>query len=81
MLVEAERLICANHDCRAELIVAKKPALEKQNVRCACGSELRKIYHPPKVTVLGRAFGNLRQPLPDGADAALAGSSRAGEAD
>jgi len=52
MIVEAERLVCTNHECRAEIIVVKKPALEKQNLRCACGSELKKIYHPPVATVL-----------------------------
>lgn len=52
MIVEAERLVCANHECRAEIIVVKKPALEKQNLRCTCGSEFKKIYHPPAVTVL-----------------------------
>jgi hypothetical protein len=52
MIVEAERLLCANHECRAEIIVVKKPALEKQNLRCTCGSEFKKIYHPTVVTVL-----------------------------
>lgn len=53
MIVEAKRLICTNHECRAEIIVVKKPALENQNLRCACGSEFKRIYHPPKMTVLG----------------------------
>jgi len=58
MIVEAERLVCANLECRAEIIVVKKPAIENQNLRCACGSELKKIYHPPKVTVLGTVPDN-----------------------
>jgi hypothetical protein len=52
MIGEAKRLVCANHECRAEIIVVKKPALEKQNIRCTCGSEFKNIYHPPEVTVL-----------------------------
>ena len=58
MIVEAKRLVCTNHECRAEIIVVKKHALEKQNLRCACGSELKKIYHPPKVTVHGPVLEN-----------------------
>jgi len=54
MVVEAERLVCTNQECRAEIIVVKKPAFEKQNFCCACGSVLKRIYHPPKVTVLGK---------------------------
>jgi len=53
MIVEAKRLVCTNHECRAEIIVVRKPAHEKQNLRCACGSEFKRIYHPPAVTVLG----------------------------
>ena len=52
MIVEAKRLVCTNHECRAEIIVVRKPAIEKQNLRCACGSEFKRIYHPPMVTVL-----------------------------
>jgi len=58
MIIQAERLICTNHECRAEIIVVRKPAIEKQNLRCACGSEFKKIYHPPKVTVLGTVPDN-----------------------
>jgi hypothetical protein len=53
MIVEAERLVCANHKCGAEFVVGTKPALEKQNARCCCGSELKKLYHPPVLTVYG----------------------------
>jgi len=60
MIVEAERLVCTNPECRAEIIVVRKPALEKQNLRCACGSELKGIYHPPVVTALGRVPDNFR---------------------
>jgi hypothetical protein len=59
MLVEAKRLVCTNQECKAEIIVVKKPALEKQNLRCSCGSELKRIYHPPVVTALGTAPDNL----------------------
>ena len=58
MIVEAKRLVRTNHECRAEIIVVKKPALEKQNLRCSCGSELKKIYHPPLVTALGTVPDN-----------------------
>ena len=58
MIIQAERLICTNHECRAEIIVVRKPALEKQNLRCACGSEFKRIYHPPVVTVLGTVPDN-----------------------
>jgi hypothetical protein len=61
MIAEAERLVCTDHECRAAIIVVKKPALEKQNLRCACGSELKKIYHPPNVTVLRFAPDNFRR--------------------
>jgi len=55
MSVEAKRLICTNHECRAEIIVLRKPIVERQNLRCACGSEFKRIYHPPVVKVLGTA--------------------------
>jgi hypothetical protein len=58
MVVEAKRLVCTNHECGAEIIVVKKPALEKQNLRCACGSELKRIYHTPVVTALGTVWDN-----------------------
>jgi hypothetical protein len=61
MLAEAKRLVCTNRECRAEIIVVKKPALEKQNLHCACGSELKKIYHPPVVAALGTIPDNLRR--------------------
>ena len=61
MIVEAKRLVCANHECRAEIIVVKKPALEKQNLRCACGSEFKRIYHPPVVTAIGTAPDKLHE--------------------
>jgi hypothetical protein len=58
MIVEAKRLVCVNQECRAEVIVVRKPASEKQNLRCACGSELKRIYHPPVVTAFGTVLGN-----------------------
>jgi hypothetical protein len=61
MLVEAKRLVCTNHECKAEIIVVKRPALEKQNLRCACGSELKRIYHPPVVTALGTVPDNFHR--------------------
>jgi len=61
MIVEAKRLVCTNHECRAEIIVVKKPPIEKQNLRCACGSEFKKIYHPPKLTVHRRVTHSTHQ--------------------
>jgi len=60
MIVEAERLTCTNHECGAEIIVVRKPAIEKQNLRCACGSEFKRAYRPPMITALGKVPGNLR---------------------
>ena len=57
MIVEAKKLVCTNQDCRAEITVVRKPAVEKQNLRCACGNEFKKIYHPPALTVLGEVPG------------------------
>jgi hypothetical protein len=59
MLVEAERLICTNRECKGEIIVVKKPALERQNLRCSCGSEMKKIYHAPKLKVLATVLKNV----------------------
>ena len=73
MIVEAKRLVCTNHECRAEIIIVKKPAFEKQNLRCACGSEFKKIYRPPKVTVLGTVSHNFHVPESGGVEV-VAGS-------
>jgi hypothetical protein len=62
VLVEAKRLVCTNQECKAEIIVVKKPTFEKLNLRCACGSELKRIYHPPVVTALGTVPDNLHLP-------------------
>ena len=53
MFVEAKRLVCTNLECKAEIIVVRKPAFEKQNLRCTCGSEFKRIYHPPAVRAVG----------------------------
>jgi len=60
MLVEAERLVCTNHDCSGEFVVVRKPVLEKQNLRCCCGNELKKLYHPPVLRVIGTGLDKLR---------------------
>jgi hypothetical protein len=52
MIAEQEHLVCTNHECGAEFIVRRKPALGKQNLRCACGSEVKKYYHAPEVWIL-----------------------------
>jgi hypothetical protein len=56
MIVEAECLVCPNHECGGEFVVKTKPAIQKQNMRCACGSGLKMVYHPPVLTVFGRAL-------------------------
>ena len=53
MIVEAERRVCTNHKCGAEFVVGRKPDVEKHNARCCCGSELKKPYRTPVLTVYG----------------------------
>lgn len=60
MIVEAEHLVCTNHKCGAEFVVVRKPDLEKQNARCRCGSELKKLYQTPVLTVYGRLLDIVR---------------------
>ena len=55
MLLVDEQLVCASHECGAEFVVKTKPAIHKQNMRCACGSALKKVYLPPVLTVYGTA--------------------------
>lgn len=55
MLLEEEHLVCTCHECRAEVVVKTKPAVEKQNMRCSCGSDLKKVYHSPELTQFGTA--------------------------
>jgi len=57
MSAEGEGLVCANHERGAELVVGKKPATEKPELGCFCGSELKKLYHPPVLTVFGTLVG------------------------
>lgn len=54
MHIGEEHLICMNHECRAEIYVSRNLAVEIQNLRCSCGSEFKKIYHPPVLTALGK---------------------------
>jgi hypothetical protein len=51
MTVEGERLICTNHGCGGEYLVWREPTLQNQNSRCACGSELKKYYHAPRLSI------------------------------
>jgi hypothetical protein len=55
MLLVDEHLVCTCHKCRAEFVVKTKPAIQKQNMRCACGCELKKVYRSPVLTVFGTA--------------------------
>jgi hypothetical protein len=61
MIVAEELLVCTRLECGAEFVVKREPAIKKQNVLCACGSELKKIYHPPVLTV----FDTVARPCPD----------------
>src|SRR4029077_18373310 len=58
LLVEAKRLVCTNHECRAEIIALQRSAFETHNFHCTCGSELKRIYHTPVVTPLGAVPDN-----------------------
>jgi len=51
MIVEGERLVCVNHECGGEYLAWRQPALQKQNLRCACGSELKKVYRAPRLAI------------------------------
>jgi hypothetical protein len=51
MIVEGERLVCVNHKCGGEYLVWRKPTLQKQNLRCTCGSELKKVYRAPRLAI------------------------------
>jgi hypothetical protein len=55
MLLVEEHLVCTCHECGAAFVVKTKPAIEKQKMRCACGSALKKVYRPPVLTVYGTA--------------------------
>lgn len=81
MNAEAKRLVCTNHECRAEIIIVKKPPIEKQNLRCACGSELKKIYHAPRLTVVGTLSRKSRQSKSESADTDVNGFSFADKND
>jgi hypothetical protein len=59
MLVKDEHLVCTNHNCGAEFVVGRKPAIEKQNVRCCCGSELKKPYQAPVLEVYGSVITHI----------------------
>jgi hypothetical protein len=53
MIVEEECLVCINHECGAEIVVRRKLALKKVKLRCPCGSELKRLYHPPVLRLFG----------------------------
>jgi hypothetical protein len=54
MYLVGEILVCTRRECGAEFVVKTKPAIEKQKVRCTCGSELKKPYNSPVLTVYGK---------------------------
>jgi hypothetical protein len=56
MLLVDEHLVCTCRECGAEFVVKTKPAIQKQNMRCACGSALKMAYRPPVLTVFGTAL-------------------------
>jgi hypothetical protein len=53
MIVEEECLVCIDHACVAEFVVRRKLALKKEKLRCACGSELKRLYHSPVLRLFG----------------------------
>ena len=72
MLLIEEHLVCSCHECGAELVVKTRPAVDHQNMRCACGNDLKKVYRPPRLTVYGTASEiGLRNVDSDGAVARL----------
>jgi hypothetical protein len=54
MHLVGEILVCTRGECGAEFVVKTKPGIEKQDVRCTCGSELKKLYRSPVLTVYGK---------------------------
>jgi hypothetical protein len=57
MIVAEEHLVCTRLECGAEFVIKREPAIKKQNALCACGSELKKIYHSPVLKVFETAAG------------------------
>jgi hypothetical protein len=53
MDLASESLVCTHPECRGEFVIKTKPAIEKQTMRCTCGSDLKKVYHSPVLTVYG----------------------------
>lgn len=53
MLDKEERLVCPNPKCGVEFVIVSKSTAEKQDLRCACGTRLKKTYNRPKLTVHG----------------------------
>jgi hypothetical protein len=55
-----ERLVYTCHECGAEFVVKRKPTVQKQNLQCAGGSELKKPYQSPVL----RCFGTVVRECP-----------------
>jgi hypothetical protein len=53
MYLVEESLTCTRRECGGEFVIKTKPAIEKQNMRCTCGSDLKKVYHSPVLTIYG----------------------------
>ena len=64
MIALEKRLVCTNPECRAEIIVQKNPACETQNLHCASGSNVKKPYQRPTLTVYG-SLADLSQQCPN----------------
>jgi hypothetical protein len=53
MYLVGEILLCTRHECGGEFVIKTKPAIEKQKMRCTCGSDLKKVYHSPALKIYG----------------------------
>jgi len=55
-----EHLVCTCPECRVAFVVKSKPLMQKHNVRCVCGNDVKKVYQSPVLTV----YGTLVRPCP-----------------
>jgi hypothetical protein len=50
ILLKGQRYRCQNRECAAEIQVTKDSIEAEFNVRCCCGSEMKKPYSRPVLT-------------------------------
>jgi hypothetical protein len=53
MYFVGETLACTRLECGGQFVIKTKPTVEKQNMSCTCGSDLKKVYHTPVLTIYG----------------------------